>query len=90
MTLQTMAVYDERMRTPTRWLPCSALVLSRGAYDSYQRVALLTPARQADAPAWTRWLSEVQPFTPAVDLLRNLLVHTPLRDGVLVDLLKLG
>jgi hypothetical protein len=31
----------------------------------------------------------VQPFTPAVDLLRNLLVGTPLRDSPGVELAKL-
>jgi ABC-2 type transport system permease protein len=31
-------------------------------------------------PGWIRWASDVQPFTPAIDLLRNLLVGTPL-DG---------
>lgn len=41
-------------------------------------------------PGWIRWASEVQPFTPAVDLLRNVLVGTPLRNEVWVDLLKLG
>ena len=28
-------------------------------------------------PGWIRWTAEVQPFTPAVDLLRNLLVGLP-------------
>jgi ABC-2 type transport system permease protein len=40
-------------------------------------------------PDWIRWASEVQPFTPAVDLLRNLLVGTPLRDSAAVELAKL-
>src|SRR5262249_6312746 len=31
-------------------------------------------------PGWIRWASDVQPFTPAVDLLRNLLVGTSLPD----------
>lgn len=31
-------------------------------------------------PSWIQWASDVQPFTPAVDMLRNLLVGTPL-DG---------
>ena len=41
-------------------------------------------------PGWIRWASDVQPFTPAVDLLRNLLVGTPLRHGAAGDLLKLA
>lgn len=40
-------------------------------------------------PEWIRWASEVQPFTPAADLLRHLLVNTPLTHSAIVDLLKL-
>jgi ABC-2 type transport system permease protein len=40
-------------------------------------------------PEWIRWASEVQPFTPAADLLRHLLVNTPLAHAATVDLLKL-
>src|SRR5207253_9343551 len=29
-------------------------------------------------PPWIRWTSEIQPFTPAVELLRKLLVGTPM------------
>jgi ABC-2 type transport system permease protein len=40
-------------------------------------------------PGWIRWASDVQPFTPAVDLLRNVVVGTPLRDSLGLDLLRL-
>jgi ABC-2 type transport system permease protein len=40
-------------------------------------------------PGWIRWASEVQPFTPAVDLQRHLLVDTPLSDSPWVELVKL-
>ena len=40
-------------------------------------------------PDWIEWASSVQPFTPAVDLLRNVLVGTPLRDSLALDLAKL-
>lgn len=40
-------------------------------------------------PSWIRWASDVQPFTPAIDLLRNLLVGTPLRNSLGLDLAKL-
>ncbi len=40
-------------------------------------------------PSWIRWASEVQPFTPATDLLRHLLVGTPLVHSAAVELLKL-
>jgi ABC-2 type transport system permease protein len=40
-------------------------------------------------PGWIRWASDVQPFTPAVDLLRNLLVGTPLHGSAVAELAKL-
>lgn len=40
-------------------------------------------------PNWIEWTSEVQPFTPAVDLLRHLLVDAPLRESAWVDGVKL-
>jgi ABC-2 type transport system permease protein len=40
-------------------------------------------------PDWIEWLSEVQPFTPAVDLLRNLLVGTELQNSAWADVAKL-
>ena len=40
-------------------------------------------------PGWIRWTSEVQPFTPAADLLRHLLVATPLGDPVWLELVRL-
>ena len=40
-------------------------------------------------PDWIEWASDVQPFSPAVDLLRNVLVGTPLQDSAWFDVLKL-
>jgi ABC-2 type transport system permease protein len=40
-------------------------------------------------PDWIRWSSDVQPFTPAVDLLRHVLVDTPQRESTALALLKL-
>lgn len=40
-------------------------------------------------PGWIEWISEVQPFTPAAELLRNVIVGTPLPDPVWVGLAKL-
>jgi ABC-2 type transport system permease protein len=40
-------------------------------------------------PSWIRWASEAQPFTPATDLMRHLLVNTPLVHPAGVELLKL-
>jgi ABC-type multidrug transport system permease subunit len=44
----------------------------------------------AELPGWIRWASEVQPFTPAADLLRHLLVNATLAHPAGVDLLKLA
>jgi ABC-2 type transport system permease protein len=40
-------------------------------------------------PAWIEWASEVQPFTPAVNLLRELLVDMPTSTSPWLSLLKL-
>jgi ABC-2 type transport system permease protein len=40
-------------------------------------------------PGWISWASDVQPFTPAVDLLRHVLVGTPLRTSATLGLVKL-
>jgi ABC-2 type transport system permease protein len=40
-------------------------------------------------PWWLEWASDVQPFTPAVDLLRHLLVGQALRDSAWADVTKL-
>jgi len=41
-------------------------------------------------PGWISWVSEVQPFTPAVDLLRQLLLGTTAGDPAMTALLKLA
>ena len=41
-------------------------------------------------PAWIQWTSDVQPFTPTLELLRNVLVGTPLEDSVWLALLKIA
>jgi ABC-2 type transport system permease protein len=40
-------------------------------------------------PAWIRWTSEVQPFTPALELLRHFLAGTPLTSSEWVELGKI-
>jgi ABC-type uncharacterized transport system permease subunit len=40
-------------------------------------------------PGWIRWASDVQPFTPAADLMRHLLVGSSLQHPALAELLKL-
>lgn len=40
-------------------------------------------------PGWLRWMSDVQPFTPAVNLLRHTLVNTPLPESAMLDVAKM-
>jgi ABC-2 type transport system permease protein len=40
-------------------------------------------------PDWLEWMSEVQPLTPTLDLLRRVLVGNPLDSSAWVDVLKL-
>jgi ABC-2 type transport system permease protein len=41
-------------------------------------------------PDWIEWMSTVQPFTPTLDLLRHLLVNTPLQDPAWESVLKIA
>jgi hypothetical protein len=41
-------------------------------------------------PDWIEWMSEVQPFTPVLDLQRHLLVNTPLHDPAWESVLKIA
>lgn len=41
-------------------------------------------------PWWLRWISDVQPFTPTVDLLRHLLIGMPMTGSAVVALAKIG
>lgn len=41
-------------------------------------------------PGWIRWASDAQPFTPTVDLMRHLLVDSPLREDGALSLAKLA
>lgn len=40
-------------------------------------------------PGWIGWLSEVQPLTPTVDLMRHVLIGYPLSDPASLELLRL-
>lgn len=40
-------------------------------------------------PSWIQWMSDVQPFTPAVDLMRSVLLGLPMPDPAWLDLTKL-
>lgn len=72
----TVLVFKQAMSGMT-WI-VAAMAIVAGLYFP---VALL--------PDWIRWSSEVQPFTPAVDLLRYLYVGHPLRDPLWLSVAKL-
>lgn len=76
--LMSSAVVVFKQTTAGASVVVTAITLLAGIYFP---VALL--------PDWISWTSEVQPFTPAVDLLRHTLVDTPLREAALADLAKL-
>jgi ABC-2 type transport system permease protein len=76
--LMTAAVVLFKQTNAGATLFMTAVTLLAGVYFP---VALL--------PDWIEWASEVQPFTPAVDLLRNVLVGTPLEDSAAVNIAKM-
>jgi ABC-2 type transport system permease protein len=41
-------------------------------------------------PGWLRWAGDVQPFTPALDLMRHSLLGTPLTDPALLELARVA
>ncbi len=41
-------------------------------------------------PWWLRWISDVQPLTPTVDLLRHVLIDFPLRESPAAAFAKIG
>ncbi|HLX20725.1 MAG TPA: ABC transporter permease [Gaiellaceae bacterium] len=41
-------------------------------------------------PWWIRWMSQVQPFTPSLNLLRHFLIGTPLVEAEWISVLKLA
>jgi ABC-2 type transport system permease protein len=41
-------------------------------------------------PGWIQWTSEIQPFTPAVEVLRHLLVNTPMTQSTPIAIAKLA
>jgi ABC-2 type transport system permease protein len=67
-----------KQATGTAWV-IAGISLVAGIYFP---VALL--------PDWIRWVSDVQPFTPAVDLLRHALVDYPLDDPAWLDLARVA
>jgi ABC-2 type transport system permease protein len=60
----------------------AALAVISLASGMYFPVALL--------PWWLRWISDVQPFTPTVDLLRHVLLGMSMHGSTVVALVKIG
>ncbi len=77
MLLLAVVLVSKQAPTGTTWI-VAAISLIAGLYFP---VTLL--------PDWIEWASEVQPFTPAVELLRNVLVGTPMSDPLWLALAKL-
>lgn len=77
LVLVSMVVVFKQTASATQFI-VSGIAIVGGLYFP---IALL--------PSWIRWTSEVQPFTPATDLLRHLLVNAPLVHPAAVELLKL-
>lgn len=65
-------------QAPGMGMVMAAITLLAGLYFP---VALL--------PDWIEWASQVQPFTPAVDLMRHLLVGTPLDGPAWLEVVRL-
>ena len=70
--LLVAAVVVWKQATGAAWIMAGITLLA----GFYFPVALL--------PDWIEWTSDVQPFTPAVDLLRHLLIGIPLEESGLV------
>jgi ABC-2 type transport system permease protein len=71
-----------------------ALVVKQAGIASAWMVALISLVAGVYFPAellpgWVAWVSDVQPFTPALDLLRHLLVGAALTGPAVLDVLKL-
>lgn len=75
--LLAVALVVKQAAAGTTWIVAGISIIA----GLYFPVALL--------PDWIEWASDLQPFTPAVNLLRNVLVGTPLPDPLASDLLRL-
>jgi ABC-2 type transport system permease protein len=73
----TVLIFKQAMSGMT-WIVAGMAIVA----GLYFPVALL--------PDWLRWASDMQPFSPAVDLLRHLYVGTPLLDSAWLSILKLA
>jgi ABC-2 type transport system permease protein len=72
------AVVVWKQATGAAWILAGITLLA----GFYFPVALL--------PDWIEWTSEVQPFTPTVDLLRHLLIGIPLEESAWSDVLRMA
>ncbi len=76
MILSVVLVAKQAM-SGTTWIVAGIALIS----GLYFPVTLL--------PGWIQWTSDVQPFTPAVELLRNAIVGTPTQDSAWFSVVKL-
>jgi ABC-2 type transport system permease protein len=75
--LLVAAVVVWKQATGAAWIMAGITIVA----GFYFPVALL--------PDWIEWTSDVQPFTPAVNLLRHLLIGIPLEDPAWLDVARL-
>lgn len=78
LLLLSIVLIAKQAMAGTTWIIAMIALLS----GLYFPVSLL--------PEWVEWTSHVQPFAPAVELLRNVIVGTPLEDPAWVHLAKLA
>ena len=78
LALVAAAVIVKQTASGATWVVAALSILA----GLYFPVAVL--------PDWIEWASEVQPFTPAVDLMRNVLVGTPMADSAWLAVVKIA
>jgi ABC-type multidrug transport system permease subunit len=76
--LMAVVLVFKQAATGTTWIVAAIAIIS----GLYFPVELL--------PTWIEWAADVQPFTPAADLLRNVLVGTPLANPAWVEVAKVA
>jgi len=77
LVLQAVVLVVKQAQAGVAWLLAAIALLS----GFYFPTSLL--------PDWLRWTSEVQPFSPTLDLLRYVLVDSPLDDPLALLLLRI-
>jgi ABC-2 type transport system permease protein len=89
-----MSILVAMSLVPAALLLCaSVLALKQRSSGSATVIALISLVGGfyfpvALLPGWLRWAADVQPFTPALDLMRHQLLGTPLTDSAWLELAR--